>query len=197
MVDASVRGVRVGGRSERVVADVLHATIAELGRVGYAALRFDDVAASAGVNKTTIYRRWPTKATLVEAALRAWRQPVGVPDTGSIDGDLYALGSELAGRATTTEKRCLTRVFNTELEHPEVAAIARTLRAESRAQWREVLDRAIARGQLPHGTDANVIVDLVWGALLTRIRLDESVDRVWLQSLVHVVLEGVRATTGT
>ena len=54
---------RVGGRSERVVRDVLDASAKELARVGYAALRMDDVAAAAGVNKTTVYRRWPTKPT--------------------------------------------------------------------------------------------------------------------------------------
>ena len=55
-------GARTGGRSERVVRDVLRAAIEELSTNGYSALRVEDVAARAGVNKTTVYRRWPTKA---------------------------------------------------------------------------------------------------------------------------------------
>src|SRR4051794_11893312 len=50
-------GARIGGRSERVVRDVLRAAIVTLGRSGYGALRVEDVAESAGVNKTTVYRR--------------------------------------------------------------------------------------------------------------------------------------------
>jgi AcrR family transcriptional regulator len=188
-----VRGVRVGGRSERVVADVLRTVIAELGRVGYAALRIDEVAAQAGVNKTTIYRRWPTKAALVEAALRAWRRPAPDPDSGTLEGDLRALATDLVGRVATPEKRSLTRVFNAEIDHPEVAAIARTLRAEAQARWLEVIVRGIARGDLPAGSDAKLVLDLVWGALLTRLRLDDRIERAWLRSIVRVVLCGVRA----
>src|SRR5262249_40598485 len=82
------RRARIGGRSERVVRAVLAATTAELGRVGYAALRMEDVATTAGVNKTTVYRRWPTKADLVGAAMRGLGAPAQpAPDTGSLRGD--------------------------------------------------------------------------------------------------------------
>jgi AcrR family transcriptional regulator len=40
-------------------------TFEELSRVGYAGMRAEDVAARAGVNKTTCYRRWSTKAELL------------------------------------------------------------------------------------------------------------------------------------
>src|SRR3954464_9891698 len=76
---------RVGGRSERVVRDVLGAAAKELARTGYAALRVDGVAAAAGVNKTTVYRRWPTKPELVRATLQALTQgSMTTPDLGSI-----------------------------------------------------------------------------------------------------------------
>src|SRR5689334_5086908 len=81
---------RVGGRSERVVRDVLTAAVAELARVGYVALRVEDVAAGAGVNKTTVYRRWPTKAALVTAALRTTDEPE-LPETGALRQDLFEL----------------------------------------------------------------------------------------------------------
>src|ERR1700709_1261184 len=67
----ATRGLRVHGRSERVVTAVLQATVREIAERGYVGFRFDQVAQAAGVNRTSIYRRWPTKAKLVEAALRA------------------------------------------------------------------------------------------------------------------------------
>ena len=44
------------------------ATLEELALVGYGALRVEDVAARAAVNKTTVYRRWPEKVALVRDA---------------------------------------------------------------------------------------------------------------------------------
>ena len=49
--------LRTGGRSERVVRDVLRAAMDELSKSGYGPMRVDEVAARAGVNKTTVYRR--------------------------------------------------------------------------------------------------------------------------------------------
>src|SRR6185295_9319184 len=90
---------RVGGRSERVVRDVLDASAKELARVGYAALRMDDVAAAAGVNKTTVYRRWPTKSDLVRATFESLAQgPIATPAMGSIREDLQSLLAAFVAR---------------------------------------------------------------------------------------------------
>src|SRR6187551_2317792 len=81
------RGV-LGGRSERVVQQVLVATVAELAESGYRAFRMDVVSESASVNKTTIYRRWASKASLVAASVEWMRSvvhDVPLPDTGSIE----------------------------------------------------------------------------------------------------------------
>src|ERR1700735_2678167 len=81
----ATRRQRVGGRSERVVEDVLAPAAKELARRGYASFRIEDVASAAGVNKTTVYRRWPTKADLVCAGIRqgvAHKQ--GETNTGTV-----------------------------------------------------------------------------------------------------------------
>src|SRR3978361_1317186 len=126
-------GVRVKGRAARVVSDVLTATAEELSRVGYAALRVEDVAARSGVNKTTIYRRWPTKPELVGAALRSvWETPE-VPDTGSLRSDFVASLSKSATFAMSPIGRGLTRVIQVERAHPELEPIARSLREDYRS----------------------------------------------------------------
>src|SRR5690349_6416286 len=61
---------RTKGRAAEVVERVLLASAEVLGEVGYAAFRVEDVAARSGVNKTTIYRRWPTRPELVAATMR-------------------------------------------------------------------------------------------------------------------------------
>ena len=56
-------------RGQALVAKVMDATIAELARVGYESISIEQVAVVAGVNKTTLYRRWATRRELVRAAL--------------------------------------------------------------------------------------------------------------------------------
>ena len=85
---------------------ILNATLRMLGTQGVAGMTIEGVAADAGVGKTTIYRRWPTKTALILAAISDLVPPGDPPDTGSMAGDMAALaetqrrrlaGSGLAG----------------------------------------------------------------------------------------------------
>jgi AcrR family transcriptional regulator len=187
---------RLGGRSERVVRDVTRATAAELARVGYAELRVEDVAAQAGVNKTTIYRRWPSKADLVSATLRAINEPSGeLPDEGSVRLDLLQLLRESVARASTCEGKTIHRVIALEIDHPEVASIARSLRVEYKAPWVAVIERAIDRGELPGGSDPQLMVEVIMGSVFHKLlRKLEPVDDDFLVAVVNMVVLG--ATCG-
>jgi AcrR family transcriptional regulator len=59
-----------------VVEKVRQATMAELARVGFPGLTIEGVAKAANVNRTTIYRRWPSKGALL-LAVRAWARCLG------------------------------------------------------------------------------------------------------------------------
>ncbi len=143
---------RVGGRSERVVRDVLGASAKELARVGYAALRMDDVAAAAGVNKTTVYRRWPTKPELVRATLETLNNGLlATPDLGSIRADLLSLLAAFVARMESPEKRCIARMIFADLEHPEVQELVRAMREEHRVPWRTVITRSIEARRAARG----------------------------------------------
>ncbi|MFO0760998.1 MAG: TetR/AcrR family transcriptional regulator [Byssovorax sp.] len=181
-------GARTGGRSERVVKSVLDATIAELGKAGYAALRVEDVATKAGVNKTTIYRRWPTKAELVGAALRATKGVAAPPPRGPIREVLLALARRSAARSKLNAG--LIRTIMSEIDHPEVAAIFRALRDEHRAPWLDALGEALARGELPAGTDTRLLTELIQGPIMHRVRMHEPVGEAFLEGVIDVVLRG-------
>jgi AcrR family transcriptional regulator len=188
------RSARVGGRSERVVRDVLRAATEELARAGYAALRVEDVAARAGVNKTTVYRRWPTKADLVGAVMRSISEPGGPPpDTGSVRDDLMQLLQDFVERVSLPEGRTLMRVFATELDHPEVEALANSLRDEVRVPWLEAIARAIGRGALPAGSDARLIVEMILGTTSNRLKRREPADEGFLGAVVELVIRGAKA----
>ena len=77
---AGERRRRPGGRSARVRAAVLEATLDQLAESGYDGLSFEAVAVRAGVHKTTLYRRWSDRTALVlDAMLELSSQTVPVP----------------------------------------------------------------------------------------------------------------------
>lgn len=185
-------GARTGGRSERVVHDVLEATIDELARVGYAALRMDDVAARAGVAKTTVYRRWPTKAELVETAVRdAARVDDPIPDNGDVRKDLIELLHVNVGRIATPRARALARLMTNEGGDPDVDRLTRKIRDDKRAQHARVIERAKDRGEVPADVDAGLVVEVVFASLVARaIRYGEKPTPEQIERVVDLVLAG-------
>jgi AcrR family transcriptional regulator len=103
---------RPGGRSARVRQDVLAAATELLTEAGYDGLSIEAVAGRAGVHKTTVYRRWPTKADLIADALTARSaQHVPVPDTGTFAGDLAELAESIAANIGSPVGGAMTRTL--------------------------------------------------------------------------------------
>jgi AcrR family transcriptional regulator len=195
------RGV-LGGRSERVVQQVLEATIAEVAESGYRGFRMDRVSAGAGVNKTTIYRRWPERALLVAAAVEWMRRlvhDVPLPDTGSLERDLIGAFRRRMSFSRRVEGRAWARLL-AEKHDPEVRGIIGDAVDERSGAWYAMVTRAVARGELPEGTDPRLLLGMLgavvdaWNAGSARplkaALLDAAVRTVvagaWSGSLVRV-----------
>jgi AcrR family transcriptional regulator len=187
------QNVRTGGRSAGVVDRVLRATAEELGRIGYDAMRVEDVAELAGVNKTTIYRRWSTKAELVIAAVMEEQGVRPAPiDTGAVRDDLRA--SLLASRSLDAAGRGMLRVVQMERKVPAVEALARRFRRTLRRLRIEMVQRGIERGELPADADAALIVDLVSAPVQQAMLFDESLNGRDIDRIVDLVLAGAMAS---
>src|SRR5438270_10407102 len=78
-------------RSAQAHQAILDAAPDLLADVGFEAMSVEGVAARAGVGKTTIYRRWPTKELLVIEAVRSIHAEHPILDTGNLRGDLRTL----------------------------------------------------------------------------------------------------------
>ncbi|WP_438016685.1 TetR/AcrR family transcriptional regulator [Sorangium sp. So ce315] len=180
-------------RGEPVVRGILAAALEELASAGYRALRIEDVATRAGVNKTTIYRRWPTKEDLVRAALLSVTdEKVVPPNTGSLRGDLLALGRAIIEIQTSPAGQSLFHVFLAEGPDSELMAIARSLRAVQEAGVRAIVESAIARGELAPGADPMLPCELLGAYLTHQLIADRaSVDEAQLARVVDVILLGV------
>ena len=104
-------------------AAVLSATLAELAERGYEGLSFEAVAARAGVHKTTVYRRWPERPTLVlDALLELSERTVPLPDSGSLRGDLIALAKAIAANLSSPEVAAVLRALIAARREPAIAA---------------------------------------------------------------------------
>ena len=182
---------RARGRAANVVQRVVSATAEELSRVGYAAMRVEDVAAQSGVHKTTIYRRWPTKAELVAATITMmikWGERLGASDTGAVRRDLRA--SLLSVLDLKPSEQGILRIMQVERGIPEVNAMAHRFRDELHRMRVSMVRRGIARGELPKGVDPGLIVDLVSAPVQRALLFNERVDASYLDRVLDVVLAG-------
>lgn len=179
-------------RGEPVVRGVLEATVEELARAGYGALRIEDVAARAGVNKTTVYRRWPTKQELVLAALQSVSvDQVVTPDTGSLRGDLLAVGRHMAEVMTSAGVQGLRRMTIAEEQNPEFRPIMEALRDSFEALPRPVIEAANKRGEIASGVDARMLFSTLAGAVEHRLFMQRrEVDDAFLRRIVDLLLLG-------
>jgi AcrR family transcriptional regulator len=156
----------------------------------------DVVASQAAVNKTTIYRRWPTRAALVTALVERMRTPLKespLPDTGALESDLIEAFTRRFTVGRKTEGRAWARLLE-ERYRPEVEAIIGAAVDERRHEWRAMVTRGIERGELPPRTDVQLVFDLV-RAIVDSRPADGRLDTNWLTLAVRTVIAGARAGT--
>jgi len=180
-------------RGRPIEEAIVSATLQELALHGLEGLSIPRVAAAAEVNKTTVYRRWPTREALVAAALgTALREiAVQVEDTGTLRGDLAVLVQIVATRMGSPEGRALVRAalgasfggaepgVPTEEREPS-AIVALVARAATRGEWD------------PARHPPEVVLAMVTGSVMHRVLMEQQpVTPSWAEALVDVVVRGL------
>jgi AcrR family transcriptional regulator len=184
---------RPGGRSARVRAAVIDATLAELAERGYAGVSLEGVAARAEVHKTTVYRRWRTKETLVlDAMLEQAAKTVAVPDTGSLRGDLLALAHRSAAIQTSPAGEAVVRAVAGEAAgNPDIAAASRRFWVERIELDRMILQRAQDRGEIGPQVQSRPVIEALLGPLYFRLLVTgEPLDDDYIAAIVDLVYAG-------
>lgn len=183
-------------RGAPVVDAVLARTLEELAAHGLEGLSVARIAEGAQVNKTSVYRRWPTREALVAAALEGVLGSVSAqaPDTGSLRGDLLGLLAPVAALLEQPVGRAVLRAALAESSAGAVGALAaRQLSTHTSAPVRAMVARAKARGEWRGAVPGEQLTFVLVGALLHRALLEHrALSARWLASLVDLVLEGVR-----
>jgi AcrR family transcriptional regulator len=182
-----------------VRADVLDAVVGTLVDAGYEQLTYDEVASRAGVHKTTLYRRWPTKAGLVLDALHARSDlVVEMPHTGRLVADLVAFLRSVAANISSPIGRALVLATLRPSDEPvDLGDVRHRFWDERFARAQARIDRAIESGDLPPDTDSAVLVEALVSPLFFRtfVRGEPVGDR-YLRGLVGTVLTSATPGTG-
>jgi|SRR5690348_13065920 len=171
-------------------AELLAVTLELLQEHGYDRLTLDAVAATARASKATLYRRWPTKAELVMAAFIEGTRVVAVdPDTGTLRGDLLALGEQIRGHISThvgTIRAVLVEVSrNAELE----AIMQKQFLAQKEHLMADVLAHAVNRGEIMASAITADLWDVLPGYLIYRsVLTGQAPSGQTVQDLVDNVL---------
>lgn len=183
-------------RLEARTEAILRATLEELAEVGYASLSFESIASRVGIAKTTVYRRYSTKAVLVKAAIERFvDSAVGeLPDTGSLRGDLIALAQQAVSISTSAVGQALFKLGlgRRDAELVELFAMSRDFEAEKSARDAIVATRAVARGEVTDAGEFKRLLDVIVGSFVFKVAImREAVNEVEIGRTVDMLLNGV------
>jgi len=157
-----------GGRTERVVAAVHTATLELVEERGYDRMEIPEIAERAQVNKTSIYRRWPSKMDLLlDVALTRIGAVVPIPDMGSLEGDLTALITNIAITLSTPFAKGLIQALVTHDEHLKKARA--TFWDARFGAAGEIVERAIQRREVPKDTNIRDLLECAAAPVFYRI----------------------------
>jgi AcrR family transcriptional regulator len=162
-------GARSDPRVARSRAAALRAALELLVERGVEGATIDAVAERPGVAKTTIYRQWPDRAALALDAFGSALASPPAPDTGTLRGDLLVMDTGLAHALSIGDAtQVMVALIDAAQRDPAFAVLHRREAEKRHAVVLTVLERGIARGELPAGTDPADVLDLITGPLFHR-----------------------------
>ncbi|TKA09642.1 TetR/AcrR family transcriptional regulator [Actinacidiphila oryziradicis] len=190
--------------ADRAILDAARAALVEL---GWSGLSMGDVAARAGVAKTTVYRRWANKSDLVVDAVTALLDDqLELPDLGSLRADIEGVVQHFAALLGHPEAKTGLMAIIAEATRDD-ALRSRIRHAIVDRQKRLVIEgrtRAQHRGELPPdngahpGPQVDLIFDTIAGAVVHRTLVSgEPIDAAWAHRFTELLLDGLLAFPGT
>jgi AcrR family transcriptional regulator len=174
---------------------VLDATVTIVARHGVSGLRYDEVAELAGVNKASIYRRWPRRETLVSEALtRLADQEAPIGNTGDLRTDLTDFLVALAASLSSPVGRAIGSALHTSESSADLRWVVQSFFDRRTSTLEGRMSQAMDSGELPR-VDTHLLVELLSGPVHLHVtRGVEDFTAADAERIVDVILAGLRAT---
>jgi AcrR family transcriptional regulator len=174
--------------------EILRATLDVLAESGYEGMTIDMVATRAKAGKATVYRRWATKGDLVLAALASaierGHEQGGLPDTGTLRGDLLAMATPHWLGASHRRLQIMAALASLLSHTPELAeATHKALVEPSAAVYQQLLQRAADRGEIDDTADLTILALIIPSMSSYQVMFaKESVDRAFVEAIIDGIL---------
>ncbi len=167
MPHLTTRGPRAS-RAARTTAVLRPAVLDAVAKGGYAAVTIEGVAVATGVAKTTIYRRWRSKAEMVfDVVLAASPDLPVVADTGSLAADLRSLVERVTALVCEEPGRTVLPGIIADMAGDPVLAerFRSAVVTGARSVIAAPLVRAVERGEIPDARAAAHVQAALLGTL--------------------------------
>lgn len=175
-------------RVTRSRSAILEAVLAELAERGHGGFTIDGVAARSGVARSTVYRLWPDRPTLIaDAVVTLNRQPG--PEAGTSRDDIVALMHHL-DRAMNDSPlaRCLPALIDAAARDEALRELHHADNARRRHRLVDAIRVAVDADEIG-ATDPELAATALAGAVLYRRLLTSTrLTSAELHRLVEVVL---------
>jgi len=186
-------------RSEQSRQAILRSTLKLLRRQGgFPDLSIEAIATDANVSKATVYRWWPTKATLVADAFSASaEQELQFPDTGSVRSDMRLQMRRLIRIFRSPRGKVVAALLAGGQSDPELLeAFRERFLWPKRRQAYQTLQRGIDRGELPPDTELDLLLDSLYGPIYMRFLIRHTELREdFADQICGIVLNGCATST--
>jgi AcrR family transcriptional regulator len=183
-------------RDPDVDRSVVDAAVDIISELGFEGMTMEAVARRAGVAKATLYRRFPSKVDLAVAVCEAASPTMPpTPDTGSVREDLVRVLAGLVEKLRSSDSgRIMPAMVAASSSNLEVREAMHRFSASRRSRALEVLERAVARGEVRDDVDLGLAVDMLSGPVFYRHLIGgRAVSAKVLADLVDLVLAGISA----
>jgi AcrR family transcriptional regulator len=176
-------------RNEEADREIVAATLKLLAEQGYDRTSMEAVAVEADVTRATVYRRWPTKAELVCAALTAYPDDAASAQPQDVRGFLVNMLSAFREGIQACDGIAIcSSLYLNRHDHPEMLEQFRaTVVAPRVERMTDVLRSGIAAGQVRDGIDIEMVVSMLFGAGVQRILTGDTLPRDWPERAVAAV----------
>lgn len=180
-----------------VTKAITEAVLTEWAENGYARLSMEGVAKRAGVGKSALYRRWPSKQEMAMTVIAEFSVArAAIPDTGSLRGDLRAALDWVVNWLTDPHfSRIVPDLVAETARNPELADFVKSMIGTPRRERSaEMLRRAVERGELRADLDLELVLDLLAAPVYWRLSVRAAeAEPDYLDKVTDLLLRSIAA----